>query len=335
MLSFNKQNEEPPGPLVPAPSEGPSEWVCLDWPGRAIASALYCAVLWFVFSDLLGMFVERWWNEPQYSHGFLIPIFAVALGLLLQERIPKGHATASRRGLFWIAGGIALHVVSRYLFIEFGDSIGFLLCVYGGIQLIWGRKFIRGVWPAVLFLAFMCPLPFRVERMLSAPLQLMGADYSAYYIQMCGIPAVARGNIILMGETKLGVAEACSGMRMLTVFVALATAYVIVSRRTVWEKTFVLLSSIPIALICNIARIVVTAIAHTYFGQRIADLIFHDLSGYLMIVAAIAMMYLELRILDWLFVPVPQSDDRLRSINPFGIPRVEASSEEATVGAES
>ena len=294
--------------------EATGGWQCDDWKPRAISSAIFCAALWLLFHNLLSAFVNRWTNEPQYSHGFAIPLMAVGLGWYLSDRIPRGIARSNVWGLAWIFVGILLHIFSVYVFVEIGDCIALLFCITGGLMLIWGRKLIVGVWPAILFLIFMFPLPFRIERMLSAPLQLFGARESAYYIQTCGIPAVAKGSMILMGDHKLGVAEACSGMRMLTVFIAISAATMIISKRTIWEKAIILLSSVPIALICNIARIVFTALAHNWFGQKTADLVFHDLSGWLMMPSAMLLLYLELKLLDWLFIVVPRTDNKLRTV---------------------
>ncbi len=299
-----------------------NEWICQDWKSRAVWTVAFCAALWILFYDLLTAFVNRWSNEPQYSHGFAIPIMAVWLGWYLSDRITVGVAQSSKWSLLCIAAGIVLHVLSVYLFVEIGDCIALLLCITGTILLIWGRRLVVGVWPAIMFLMFMFPLPFRVERMLSGPLQLFGAEEAAYYIQTCGIPAVAKGSMILMGDHKLGVAEACSGMRMLTVFVAISAATMIVCKRTIWEKTIILFSSVPIALICNIARIVATALAHHLFGQKMADLVFHDLSGWLMMPSAMLLLYLELKLLDWLFVPSANTEEKLRTVRTAGLPGV-------------
>jgi len=127
-------------------------------------------------------------------------------------------------------------------------------------------------------------------------------------------------DMILMGELKLGVEEACSGMRMLTVFVAISAATMIVCQRSAWEKVVILLSAIPIALICNIGRIVATALAHNWFGQSMADLVFHDLSGWLMMPSAMALLYLLLKLLDWLFIAAPEAEHRLRPVVQRGLP---------------
>lgn len=303
-----------------------TSWTCPDWQARAVASVLFVLMLAWLFADLLFSFVNRWATEPQYSHGFLVPIMAIGLGWFLSDRIRSGQAHCSAWGFLWIVAGMILHVIGVYLFIEFADSLGLLACIVGGIVLIWGQRLTLGVWPAILFLVFMFPLPFRIERMLSAPLQLYGAEQSAWYIQLAGIPAVAKGSMILMGDHRLGVAEACSGMRMLTVFIAISAFTMIVTKRSVWEKLIILMSAIPIALICNIGRIVATALGHHYFGQKTADLIFHDLSGWLMMPAAMVLLYLLLKLLDWLFIPAPEAKDKLTTVRPVGgipgVPRV-------------
>lgn len=277
-------------------------WQCPDLNQRAAWSVGYLLATGYLFWPLFREFVQRWSNEPQYSHGFVIPLMAVGLGWFLFDRISAGTARSSWTGIPFIAVGVVLHIVGVHIYVEAADCLGLLSCITGGLLLIWGRRFVLAVWPAILFLVFMFPLPFRVERLLSGPLQLYGADTSAWFIQMFGIPAVARGSMILMGDLKLGVAEACSGMRMLTVFIAISAATTIITNRTAWEKAVILLASIPIALMCNIARIVATALAHTWFGSETANLIFHDLSGWLMMPSAMVLLYLLLKTLDFIFV---------------------------------
>ena len=280
----------------------PANWRCPDWITRLGFTFAFAALGLLVFRGLLTNSVSRWTTEPQYSHGFVIPLIAVWLGWYRRDRIPGGDARCCETGLILIALGVVSHLFAAWFYIEAIDGVGLILFIAGTVLLIWGRRFFVGIWPAVFFLTFMLPLPFQVEKLLSAPLQLMGANESAWFIQAFGIPAIAQGNTILMGETRLGVAEACSGLRMLMVFIAISAAAVIVSRRTRWEKILILFSAIPIALICNILRIVATAVAHHSVGQETADLIFHDLSGWLMMPLAMLLLSLELWLIDCLFV---------------------------------
>lgn len=281
-----------------------SHWRCRDWPWRVVATVVMVAMIVFVFRDLLSGCVSRWASEPQYSHGFAIPLMAIGLGWFRREKTIAGDARSHLSGLGLLGFGGVFHLLATYFYVEAIDAAGFLISLTALVLLIWGQRLFRGIWPAVLFVGFMLPLPFQLERMLSDPLQLLGASESAWFIQAFGIPAIAQGNTILMGDTRLGVAEACSGLRMLMVFFAISAAAVIISDRSRWEKLFILFSAIPIALISNIVRIVATAVAYQYASRETADLIFHDLSGWLMMPLAMALLYLELKTIDVLFVEV-------------------------------
>src|SRR6185295_15946667 len=97
-------------------------------------------------------------------------------------------------------------------------------------------------WPAVAFLAFMLPLPFVLEVALAGRLQSFATFASTYVLQTLGFPALSEGNVIIVNESKIGVAEACNGLGMPVVFFALSTALAFVIVRPLWEKILVLLS---------------------------------------------------------------------------------------------
>jgi exosortase len=157
----------------------------------------------------------------------------------------------------------------------------------------------------------MVPLPFTIEVGLSHPLQRIGTIVSTFILQTLGVAAYAEGNIIVMGETRIGVVEACSGLSMLMIFFALSTAVTLLSRRSPLERTIIFLSAVPIALAANITRIVATAILHKVAGRELADLVFHDLAGWLMMPLALGMLWLVMRLLDWLLVPIPEREPAL------------------------
>ncbi len=279
-----------------------TEWHCPDWRSRLFCTLGFGILISILFRELLFGCISRWTTEPQYSHGFAIPLMALGLGWYSRSKFLPGVARCNIFGLSMIVIGIIGHVAAIYFYVEAIDAISFVVTACGTTLLIWGRRAFAAVWPSVFFLGFMLPLPFQIERALSDPLQILGASEAAWYIQACGIPAIAQGNIILMGDTQLGVAEACSGLRMLMVFFAISTAAVILSKRTVWEKMLILFSALPIAVICNVLRIVATAIAHQSLGREIADLVFHDVSGWLMMPLAMLLLFLELKLLDFLFI---------------------------------
>src|SRR5262249_20792034 len=125
---------------------------------------------------------------------------------------------------------------------------------------------------------------------------------STYALQTFGLPAVAEGNVISLSNVQLGIVEACSGLSMLLVFLAVCTAVAIVIRRPMWERIVILGSALPIALIANEARITTTGVLHETVGHFLANKVFHDWGSWLMMVLALGLLWLEIVVLSRLFV---------------------------------
>src|SRR4029077_20950711 len=109
----------------------------------------------------------------------------------------------------------------------------------------------------------------------------------------------AEGNIIYIDDIRLGVEEACSGLGMLMTFFALATALAMIVNAPLHDRLLLVASAIPIAIIANVIRISATGVAYHLAGKdsSLAQVIYHDLAGWLMMPLALAMLWLELRFL--------------------------------------
>jgi exosortase len=200
--------------------------------------------------------------------------------------------------------GLAVRFAGTYVTLDWLTAASLLPCLAGLLLLVGGRPALRWGWPAVAFLLFMVPLPYRLEIALAHPLQHAATWASTYALQTVGLAAFAEGNIIRLGEVRIGVVEACSGLSMLVIFFALCTAVVLVAPLPPVDKGLIVLSAIPIALAANVARITVTGVLHKTAGGDWANLVFHDLSGWLMMPLALALLWLEVRLLRWVLPPV-------------------------------
>jgi exosortase len=134
-------------------------------------------------------------------------------------------------------------------------------------------------------------------------MQRVATVISTNILQTLGFFAQADGTVIILSEVELGIVEACSGLRMLIAFAAMSVGIALVTDRPVWQRVVLLLGALPVALVCNVARIVVTAVMHETAGKELADLVFHDLAGWLMMPAGLALLWLELAFMDRLIVP--------------------------------
>lgn len=256
-----------------------------------------------VYWNILDRRGAMWfWENPKYSHGWLVPIFSVILLWMRYEPLEKPSASALWTGLGILAGSLGLRLLMTYYPNRVPEMYTFVPAVAGVFLMVGGWKTVRWAWPAVGFLIFMFPLPGFLDSDLLAPLQSLATRASTYVLQTLGIPTYNEGNRIVIGEVQLGVVEACSGLRMLTIFVALAVAITLVTDRPWWERIVTIASAVPIALAVNIVRITVTGILHLTAGPELAEMVFHDLAGWFMMPMALGLLYVEFQILSHLII---------------------------------
>jgi exosortase len=274
----------------------------------SLGGLIGAVVLLWVYAPTLTAVAQRWGQDPNYSHGYLVPLFAA---FLLWSRRDLLAGAASRRPSWWgallLAAGLALSATGTYLYLGWLKGLSLLPCLAGLAVLLGGGAALRWSWPAIAFLGFMIPLPYRLEVALTQPLQRLGTLASTYALQTLGFAAFSEGNVICLGRARIGVVEACSGLSMLVIFFALSAAVALLVRRPLWERLFLVASAVPIALLANVTRITVTGMLHEVAGPELADLVFHDLAGWLMMPLALGLLWVELRLLSWI-LPAPRAD---------------------------
>jgi exosortase len=278
-------------------------------------------LLWAYWTTLAEL-VLLWSHDPQYSHGYLVPAFALYLLWQRQQKLDGVSFTLDKWGLVPIALGTALRLTGSYFFLPSLEVISLLPCLAGLCVLLGGRRSLKWSWPAIVFLLFMLPLPYRIQVALALPLQRIATGASTYLLQTLGFPALAEGNIILLNDVRIGVVEACNGLSMLVTFFALSAAVAILIRGHWIYRVSIVFSAIPIALAANILRILVTSILHETVGTGIANLVFHDLAGWFMMPLALGMMGLELWVLKRVLVEQPPAgrDSVAKKSKPVVVP---------------
>jgi len=247
----------------------------------------------------------RWTNNPHYSHAYLVPAFALLLLWFRREQLAGSLLRANWLGLVPFLGGLATRLAGTLFYCDWLEGISLLPVLAGAALLLGGWTALRWSWVSIAFLVFMIPLPYLLETGLSQPLQLVATRVSIYLLQTLGLPAFAEGNVILVNESRIGIVEACNGLGMLTLFFALATGVAILIRRPMLDKALIVVSAIPIAILTNALRITATSILHEIAGSRWADIVFHDLAGWLMMPTALGMLWVELWVLSRLLVELP------------------------------
>jgi exosortase len=273
---------------------------------------LVCGCFLWAFASTLTDLVHIWRTNDQYSHGFLVPGFALILLWLRRDRLDRSAARPGLiLGLLLLALGFGMRMAGVYRYYLWLDALAIVPCAAGVCWLLGGLAAWRWAWPAILYLVFMIQLPYQVSTALSAPLQSLATTVGTFLMQTIGLPALSEGNVIVLNEARLNVVEACSGLRMLVVFVALSAAMALLTRRPLLDKFILLVSAIPIAVVSNILRITATGILHEYMSSETANVFFHDVGGWLMMPLGLLFLALEVKILSHLFIDPPPAPPRV------------------------
>lgn len=280
----------------------------------------------FAFHRGIIDLVRVWATQADYSHGFLVPFVAAYLLYLRRHQFPPLIEWPDPRGLAPLVVGVVYSTFSStYNYAkEFGQGVGLILALTGVVLIVLGRPGLRWAWPGLAFLVFMVKMPDRVEILFTFKLRQIATQASNFLLQTLGYPSYVSGpggTVITVGDVRLGVEWACSGLSMVLTFVAMGAAFaLLMTKRPMSDRLLVFASSIPIAIISNIIRITVTALVYIAADNKdntwkwLGDAIVHDLAGWLMMPLALGFMWLLLKIVDWLFVvpPPPERDDVLR-----------------------
>ena len=195
-----------------------------------------------------------------------------------------------------------MRIWANYTFNQAMEAFSMIPILAGIVLFVAGWPAIRWSWSAIAFLVFMIPLPSIIAGSLGQELQRVGTKISVFALQTFGMPAVAEGNVIVLTNARLGVVEACSGIRMLMLFFAACVgAAFLLRQRDLLTRILIILSAIPIAVIANVSRITITAIIYETIGQELGDKVFHHLVGWFMMPLAILLVWIETAILAKLF----------------------------------
>ncbi len=275
-------------------------------PGELLFRSTLCGLalaagIWAYWPTLLKI-GTAWEREPDYSHGYLVIPLAIFFLWMNRKSFPGVASTSLWIPSLLLAISFGIRLFSGAFFYESIDGWSILFWLAGCVGLFFGLPTLRWALPSIGFLFFMIPLPFQMEGFLSLPLQRIATKISCWILQLIGQPAIAEGNTILLGEHHLEVEQACSGLRLFMSILALACAYLIVTRRSWWEKSLLVLSAIPIAIIANSLRIVATGLLYQYASTEAGKRFSHDFAGWVMIPVAAAMFWLVLWYLKTLFI---------------------------------
>lgn len=258
-------------------------------------SPLHNHAIWFAllvgicYFPVIGNILNQWTSNDDMSHGFFVPLI---VGYIVWERRAEllsveirssgwGLAVLAFGGILACAGALAAEI--------FTERIALLVTITGLIWYLGGTALLRRLAFPLALLCFMLPLPGLLYKQITFPLQILASRIAEQGLEMLGHMVLREGNIIEMAGWQISVIEACSGVRSLLSLAFFSLAYAYLFHPGVWMRWALLAAAVPIAVLANSSRIVLTGILGEY-DPRLAEGFFHGMSGWVVFVVAIAML---------------------------------------------
>lgn len=264
----------------------------------ALLVSLSVIVALVAFSGPLLELVKRWSGQEEYSHGFLIPFVAAWLLWARREALLQSIGEPSWVGPALIVIAAGLHVVGTLSALYLLSQVGFIIALMGIAASLGGISLFRVTFLPIAFLVFAIPLPYFIDAVLSWRLQLISSELGVSVIRLFNIPVYLEGNVIDLGNYKLQVVEACSGLRYLYPLLSLGFLAAYLFRAPLWQRALVFLSTIPITILMNSFRIGMVGVFVDQWGTEQAEGLLHLFEGWIIFLACAGLLVGEIYLLN-------------------------------------
>jgi len=242
---------------------------------------------------------DRWFaRDSYYSHGILIPFVTIFLIWQKREELALIKKAKSAWGLPLIIIGMLMHTFASLMRVYFISGFSMLLVLVGLILFFYGFAVFRKILFPVLFLVFMIPVPLVIITNISFKMKIFAAEIATTVLNSSGIPAVREGSVIRMRHAQVIVDDVCSGLRSLISLMALGSIFAYWMKSTMTKRCILFLTTIPIAILTNVFRVIFLSSVAEIWGVQYAAGILHDVSGFLVFAVAFVLLYMMGRILE-------------------------------------
>ena len=283
-----------------------------NWLWAALAA---CALMIFVaFWNPIVVLFDAWFARPEYSHGIVIPVLSAYLLYQRRHLLVSVQFNGSWLGtlltllgcLIWLVGELStIYAVTQFA----------LVLVIGGVALSWvGAREFKHVAVPVGLLFFMIPLPAFLHNNFSSMAQLASSEIGVGILRLFGVSVFLEGNVIDLGHFQMQVVEACDGLRYLFPMMTLGLIIAYFYRGKLWQRAFVFLSTLPITVLMNSARIAMIGLFAENGNTTLAEGVLHDMQGWAMFMLSTAIVIGEV----WVFTRLDKNKPALRDAFDFG-----------------
>jgi exosortase len=251
---------------------------------------LLVVVMIVLYTRVMGTLVDQWYHDQDYSHGFLVPFLSAYLIWQRRDKLRLVPRCPSFWGMFIVVvslGFLFLGSLGAELFLA---RTSLLCTICGLIVYFCGWAMLRALAFPMAFLLFAIPIPVLIYNEIVFPLQFVASKFATSTLETINLfPIMREGNVLILPGMSLEVVEACSGIRSLLSLLALAAGFGYLVERSTVVRWILILAMIPLAIISNGTRVMITAIMANDMGPKAAEGFMHEFSGWVIFVVATAL----------------------------------------------
>ncbi|MGA2960227.1 MAG: exosortase/archaeosortase family protein [Candidatus Korobacteraceae bacterium] len=255
---------------------------------RALLLGVAVLLLYF---PVLRVLARQCWDDPNYSHGFLVPLFCAYVLWERRRELSEVTPKPTSAGLVVLLGSIVVLFLGSLGAELFLARVSLLGVIIGLLLFLHGWAMVKKMVFPLSALLLMIPIPGVIYYQLVFPLQLLASELAAAALQASHlVPVFREGNVLVLPGVRLEVAEACSGIRSLMSLLTIAVIYGYLSETKTWARWLLCLLIVPIAVLSNSARVFFAAIGSQYIGMSAVEGVSHFLAGIFLFLVAIMML---------------------------------------------
>ncbi|MBK9307767.1 MAG: VPLPA-CTERM-specific exosortase XrtD [Nitrospira sp.] len=277
--------------------------------------AVVATILGYLYADSLRFLGEAWLEENN-SHGPFIPLISLYMVWMRWGRVQSTEPVGLWWGIPIVAVGLFVYAVGQFAAMHAVVHVSFWLVILGMLTCTIG---LSGIWQVAFPLCYLLaaiPPPTFLQYELSSRLQLWSSALGIGFLQSIGVMAFRDGNVIDLGRIQLQVVEACSGLRYLFPLTTLTILVAYLYRESLWKRILLVLSSIPISILLNGFRIGAIGVLVEYYGSGAAEGFTHFFEGWIMFVASLGLLCVEM----WLLARIAARAPSRPFVDLIGLP---------------
>ena len=302
--------ERPAGERRPGKAVDPYATTTVAEILRKNAFVLFLATLAYLvlFGPTLMNLAAYWSEDPDFSHGYLIPVISAVILWGKRAEIAKLKARPSMLGLISVGFFVCLFFVGHLTRTNIVQRVALWGTLISGCWAAFGFLLLRSNMFPSLYLLLAIPPHYALLNSVRLELKGYATVLSADVLGLFGVDASPQGNVLLAEGARLEVADACSGIRSLVAIIATATLFAYLFRAGFLRGSILVATAIPVTILINVLRIVTVAVSLIFLDVDLTAGAPHEALGFIVFGLSILALYASWAFYQWLFHWTPEKE---------------------------